>query len=387
MSSPIDNRGSVPNPTRYAYIDALRGYAVLGVIATHCAQHVSDLATPVRWISDRGRFGVQLFFVVSAVTLLNSWLTRADGACRFYARRLFRIAPIFWLAIPVYLSLGGYRQKYWAPEGISRFDVISTACFSHGWYPSSINSVVPGGWSIAVEMTFYLFFPLLMIYIRSIRSAAILAVVTSAAVYFLNPIATDYLITSMTDQPEYLVRYFTNFWFPNQLPVFLIGFVTCFAIRGVTSSWRTNALAVLLLLTTGLSLLFFEMPWFEHIQFAIWFAILTFCLANMQPAILVNRVICRLGQVSFSAYLIHFVVIDVLMRLLVHAPRWITPLSPTGTMFLAVLFVSALAITAVASELTYRFIEKPMIALGHKTISLIPKWQQSLSADPAPMSK
>lgn len=91
MSLPIDSRGSVSNATRYAYIDALRGYAVLGVIATHCAQHVSDLATPVRWVSDHGRFGVQLFFVVSAVTLLSSSLTKADGAFRFYARRLLPV--------------------------------------------------------------------------------------------------------------------------------------------------------------------------------------------------------------------------------------------------------------------------------------------------------
>jgi peptidoglycan/LPS O-acetylase OafA/YrhL len=29
------------------------------------------------------------------------------------------------------------------------------------WHPNSINSVVPGSWSIAAEMTFYLVFPAL----------------------------------------------------------------------------------------------------------------------------------------------------------------------------------------------------------------------------------
>ena len=39
------------------------------------------------------------------------------------------------------------------------YDNLSTAFFLHGLHPEAINSVIPGGWSIAVEMTFYLFFP------------------------------------------------------------------------------------------------------------------------------------------------------------------------------------------------------------------------------------
>ncbi|UFW43506.1 hypothetical protein BcanWSM471_10700 [Bradyrhizobium sp. WSM471] len=40
--------------------------------------------------------------------------------------------------------------------------MILTATFLHGFWPDSVNSVVPGDWSIAAEMTFYLVFPLLI---------------------------------------------------------------------------------------------------------------------------------------------------------------------------------------------------------------------------------
>lgn len=57
---------------------------------------------------------------------------------------------MFWLAIPFFLLLNG-KAPAW--------EVATIALFVHGFHPQSINSVVPGGWSIAVEMTFYAVFP------------------------------------------------------------------------------------------------------------------------------------------------------------------------------------------------------------------------------------
>ena len=53
-------------PHRYAYIDAIRGYAILLVIAVHSSQYFSDLPDAVRTLADQGARGVQLFFVASA---------------------------------------------------------------------------------------------------------------------------------------------------------------------------------------------------------------------------------------------------------------------------------------------------------------------------------
>jgi exopolysaccharide production protein ExoZ len=78
---------------RLAWIDALRGYAIIGVLAVH-----------VGGVTEGAR-GVQLFFVASAIALLHSWHTHKDSVRRFYTRRLFRIAPMFWLAIPTFFWL------------------------------------------------------------------------------------------------------------------------------------------------------------------------------------------------------------------------------------------------------------------------------------------
>jgi exopolysaccharide production protein ExoZ len=70
---------------------------------------------------------------------------------------------MFWLAIPIYYFVYGMGSAYFAPNGIELHTVIMTATFTHGFWPDTISSLVHGGWSIAVEMTFYLFFPLIFL--------------------------------------------------------------------------------------------------------------------------------------------------------------------------------------------------------------------------------
>jgi exopolysaccharide production protein ExoZ len=67
------------SPRHYAYIDALRGWAILGVIAFHVSQYFPGLEYPLRTVVGEGARGVQLFFVISALSLMLSWHQRADG--------------------------------------------------------------------------------------------------------------------------------------------------------------------------------------------------------------------------------------------------------------------------------------------------------------------
>lgn len=80
-------------------IDALRGYAILLVIAVHSVGYVSELVWPVKRLLSLGFYGVQLFFIASAVTLLMSWHRSAgplgERSAKFLIRRFFRIAPFY----------------------------------------------------------------------------------------------------------------------------------------------------------------------------------------------------------------------------------------------------------------------------------------------------
>ena len=362
------------SPHRYAYIDALRGYAVLGVISVHTSQNVPNLQSPLSDLAASGRFGVQLFFVASALTLMLSWHARSDGALPFYIRRLFRIAPMFWLAIPLYYAIYGLGPRYWAPDGVTWQDIAATATFLHGWHPRSINSVVPGGWSIAVEMTFYAVFPFLAYWLQS-WTRVIGALVVSIIFARIAGVSVQHALPALTpDQPEYLIQAFAGLWFFNQLPVFLIGFVTFFALRDIRLPQALVRAGLLLSMTAILLLPFLRIPAPANVQYSLCFGVFAFSLGRGAGRYLVNRPIRKLGKISFSAYLWQFAVLFALND----TPQWMggwkealgLDASANSSVVFFVMLSIVVSITAVLSAITYRFIEQPMIAVGGRIARL-----------------
>ena len=115
------------------------------------------------------------------------------AARSFYLRRFFRIAPLFWIAIVFYLLVTrGRGITNFAPDGVGASDVLLTFFFLHSSSVTAYNSVVPGGWSIAVEMQFYLLFPLLIYLFRRRNGAtlcyALIALVSVIGQFVVEPI-------------------------------------------------------------------------------------------------------------------------------------------------------------------------------------------------------
>jgi len=71
LVKPGRNVGKQPNKA-LRYIDALRGYAILMVIAVHSSQYFSDLPHTVKGLAIK-RARVQLFFRRQCLTLLTVW--------------------------------------------------------------------------------------------------------------------------------------------------------------------------------------------------------------------------------------------------------------------------------------------------------------------------
>ena len=170
---------------KFPFIDALRGLAILGVVYVHAGLWGEPASSWLIRFAVNGRRGVQLFFVVSALTLFLSMDNRRkrekNPIRNFFIRRFFRIAPLFYCGIIAYTLIDGFSPRYGAPDGIEWWYLPLTALFINGWSPETITSVVPGGWAIAVEMTFYLVFPLLYRRLHSI--GATLCFVGAALVF------------------------------------------------------------------------------------------------------------------------------------------------------------------------------------------------------------
>jgi peptidoglycan/LPS O-acetylase OafA/YrhL len=361
-------------------VDALRGYAILLVIVVHAEFYVTELVWPARRLQMYGYYGVQLFFIASALTLLMSWHRSRDAfgvrSAKFLVRRFFRIAPLYFLAIPFYWVINGFTAQDFS------FSVLAaTLFFYNAWSPYLIPNVpgwmpVPGGWSISVEFCFYFVFPILATLVTSLFWSIVfiaVAVVIMVAALILGP--NLYPEISSTARSNFLY-----FWPPNQLIVFSLGFLLYQGVKSpdltrliansrINANKATALLVVLLLVlaygageeiqkrTKGL------VP--MHVLVSVGFMLWALILVNKPVGVAINPWIIKLGQVSFSAYVLHFAV----YRLTNFALGLIWPFGIVGvaSIFYAfVLITITTFVTWFVASLAYTWIEQPFIAMGKK---------------------
>jgi exopolysaccharide production protein ExoZ len=350
---------------RHAYVDALRGYAILGVVMVHASQQFPSLEQPFRSLTTLGARGVQLFFVASALTLMLSWHARNDGAIPFLIRRFFRIAPMFWLAIVFFVALDGFTPRNWAPNGISWPHVLATTAFLHGWHPETITSVVPGGWSIAVEVTFYLMFPLLAFSLRAWWSTGLALIASVVLARELYPLAHSF----WPGQEPYMADEFAFLWFPNQLPSFLVGiliFHLSLRVRGKVPGILLE-IGVVSCVVLILLLPFTPMTRNQSLYaYTLMFGAVALCLTLGAGKWLVALPIRALGTISYSGYLWHFAILGILIAL--YRRMGFNPFgidNPShGWLHFLLFFAMLVGLTAAFSAISFRYVETPGIKLG-----------------------
>jgi peptidoglycan/LPS O-acetylase OafA/YrhL len=292
----------------------------------------------------------------------------------FLARRAFRIGPLFWSAAIFYLLWWGGIPSYFAPDGVHPWQVITTLLFVHGWTMESINAVVPGGWSIAVEMNFYLLLPLLRGWITTL-TRALVAFVGSVVFAQVAAAVARRLFAESYASDGALFDSFLLFWLPRQLPVFFLGFATFFLLQR-KGSWREQSWVkwlpeLSLLLLVVLSTL--RVPQ----QFTVMscaFIPLVVGLSVRPLALFVNPVTRYLGKISFSSYLTHFVVVEWLE----HAGmgQWVAQGGVWLGLRLACFYALAVGLAAVLATVTYRAIEVPGQNLGKRWLRWV-GWEGS----------
>src|SRR5262249_23668668 len=96
---------------RLAYLDGLRAIAALMVFLIHSGAPTLRAAGPIgNSIVDHGKYGVTVFFVVSAFSLCVSLQPAFAGArvswAAYFVRRFFRIAPLYYVVM-AYVLLSG----------------------------------------------------------------------------------------------------------------------------------------------------------------------------------------------------------------------------------------------------------------------------------------
>jgi peptidoglycan/LPS O-acetylase OafA/YrhL len=179
--------------SRISALDGLRGIAILLVFLFHYAGTKGH--TPggaVRFISTVFGFGwtgVDLFFVLSGFLITGIlYDTRDDPRyyTNFYARRILRIFPIYYLVVVLFAALAPFLGVHWQPAHL--FFLVYLG------YPAAIlwpaltlvaPLVVTHLWSLAAEEQFYMVWPWTIAKLRApnkiLRACAIMGI---AALFF-----------------------------------------------------------------------------------------------------------------------------------------------------------------------------------------------------------
>jgi len=167
----------VLDQSRYPTIDGLRGFLAFFVFLHHAAYWLLYSGSG-EWIKPRTKFytnlgplGVSLFFMITAFLFIGKIL---DEPCntreswyRTYRSRIYRIVPLYFVAIGLLLLLVGIQTRWIIAEPLGRLmrNVASWIFFNFGGQPD-INGlagtplIISGvTWTLMYEWAFYLLLP------------------------------------------------------------------------------------------------------------------------------------------------------------------------------------------------------------------------------------
>ena len=186
------NSDNPPLVERLAYIDGLRALAVIVVVLFHAGDR-SGLTGVAIWILALGKLGVDLFLVLSGFCLFWPLVKSGSGAIKplelkVYAKRRFRrIAPPFYAALLINILVSyfifriswrseaaGEIQKVFPWNGQkSWIDLFSHLTLLHGLVQGCTHTFDGAFWSLSLEWQFYFLLPIIVWIAR--RSSVLLA--------------------------------------------------------------------------------------------------------------------------------------------------------------------------------------------------------------------
>jgi peptidoglycan/LPS O-acetylase OafA/YrhL len=365
----------VSSVEKLAYVDVLRGVAILMVIIIHTSLPVNGLSNFTGYIDRYGQMGVQLFFVASAYTLCHSFVGRANEPkplTSFFMRRFFRIAPLYYLAIVVYYLLEPVIHILSIIKlPISEYNLASISAniiFIHGFVRSANNNIVPGGWSIGTEMAFYGLFPILFaLFTWAYQRWGILSlyglVGCSVCLNIIVQLAIEHFFSIAIVNNGFI--YFNLI---NQLPVFLLGMTIFFhhqhrILLPCSISVQIGLFSVMTIIVTIL----IQQPqnWLLMIiptSAGLSFMLLLNILKELDYS---NSFLEKIGRVSYSMYIFHFMfawylVVGIAMLLG-------KEILPELALIFSVVLVTGF--TYSIAKLSQKYIEIPGIELGKVLIS------------------
>lgn len=343
-------------------LDHLRFLAAAMVIFYHCFTDNFGLGhstyNPLLGLVEQGHMGVGLFMVLSGYLLTKIASGKKINYLDFIKNRILRIYPLYILCVLIMLC--GWRLDYSFTQALSLFfpfvntlQDVKLPLFGHLW-------------TIAVEFQFYLIFPFLVLFLDRFGPRYILGLL-ALTIFF------KYLIWmkmgSVTN-----VAYITLL---GRIDQFAIGMVAAFLTKRyladskISTAWLIAAIAgaavVMSIFCGQQGLIGIDQSWimafWPSIEAVMWATlIVSYSHARLSIPESIDVSLARLGQLSFSMYCMHYIIIPFTNTHFIRIGQ--TP-GGLADVLVQTAFLTVPAIV-VFSMLTYGIIEKPFFTLKKK---------------------
>jgi peptidoglycan/LPS O-acetylase OafA/YrhL len=368
LQAPVAGRASGrPDADRLDVLDAVRACAALSIFVFHYFV-LWPGAFPETWagfrhlVGNYAGMGVPVFYALSGLSLCLGFFERRSVAGfvrEFYIKRFFRIAPLFYTALAVWCLIVLSRG---ALLDVQRLLLSASLLFN--LIPGVHDSYVAAGWSIGVEVLFYLAFPALIHAISGWRSGTVAflvgAVFSLLSYQHLNAkVGADYAGMSVAAHLHYFLAGIAAYFLARRLSLFprprwigaaLIVFALVMVwILTHDAFWRISPLV-----DNSVVRVLWAIP--------ICIVLVAACLVNPQNALVRNLAI--VGHWSYSIYLLHPILLYFVFEWVRVQKSGVRASGPNFVFY----FTLVLAVLIGLSALVFRLFEKPFIRLGRDLV-------------------
>lgn len=314
----------------------LRFFAAFTVVLFHLNQAIPHVDNWYRNTVKYGWLGVPVFFVISGYCIILS-AHNSRNIKDFLCRRFFRIFPPYWFSILVVCLAACFQKLYIGSNSVQHFPQNLTgimAMLSLTTTPlTPINTINWVYWTLTTELFFYLTvcIALLLSKTRIIYLILIVSVLATAVL----PHEKNGLLFFLDQWPAFGLGVCVYYFFKekNKLSWLLFWLLLAFNLYGMFHKYYQPEYIVAALLTTVLIL-----------------------ISNYRS--LPNNILAKLGQHSYSVYLIHVPVgvfiIQEFERTQIQQNVYIN----------CIYDLAVYSIVALLAWLMFKYIEKPSINYG-----------------------
>jgi peptidoglycan/LPS O-acetylase OafA/YrhL len=320
----------------------------------------------IGWIVE-GHTGVTLFFVLSGY-LFMSIAMRMNGDINyrsFLRNRVLRIFPLYIVFFVVAISIGR--------DAFRPMDFLYVIFSNIGLAPTSNQFITGAAWTIGVELGFYIVFPFLARFALEqgpsyLPRLVLLLLLLKWGAYSMSDRPTHMIYSTLLGR---LDQFLIGMWaaqlvkgvFSAQLRSGLHGGFLFAAAFGVWAALEAQSLWASYFLANPIQGAWVLWPTFEALMWSL--LLVTYASWQGSFGVLIEKVLARAGEISFSIYLWHALVIHALVRAL--GDQWPHLLSKASWHVWAVVFtVTVIAVTWVIASLSYKTIELPFTQLRRR---------------------